>query len=400
MTSKTLDPAAVPAYIATRPALRDLVDTDSLQVEEVGDGNLNQVFICTDSEGRRVVVKQALPYVRLVGPDWPMTEDRAAREANALTVHLGLSPEYTCRLLDYDPELHTLALEDLSDHEVLRTRLNNGGPHAGIAEAMGRYVADYGFGTSYFALGEETFRLRAAEAANTELCALTEDVVFTEPFRGAERNSYTDGVAPVIEGLQADDAEWLAAAMQMKRRFITRQESLLHGDLHTGSIFVRGDGDSLSCKAFDSEFAFYGPLGYDLGLFWSNLLAAAVRATVLGDKQRASSLLEAIPVSWRVFEARMRELWPTRTTAAKHPDVCLDQWLGDVLDDSWGFAGCESTRRCVGIAKVSDIESLEGEQHTTAITHVLTLARQMLVERSQRSIDDHVASFRSALDLA
>ena len=31
-----------------------------------------------------IVLKQALPYVRLVGPDWPMTPDRAAKEAEAL----------------------------------------------------------------------------------------------------------------------------------------------------------------------------------------------------------------------------------------------------------------------------------------------------------------------------
>lgn len=400
MSGKTLDVQTVPAYIESRESLRGLVDTASLDVKEVGDGNLNQVFICTDASGRRVVMKQALPYVRLVGPEWPMTEDRAAREANALAVHYALSPDFTCRLLDYDADLHVLALEDLTDHEVLRTRLNNAGPHAGVAEAMGRYVADYGFGTSYFALGEEVFRLRAAEAINTELCALTEDLVCTEPFLGADRNDYTDAVKPVIEGLQQNDGAWLAAAMQMKRRFITRQESLLHGDLHSGSIFVRGDGGSLSCKAFDSEFAYYGPLGYDLGLLWSNLIAAAVRAVVLGDADRAESLIDAIGINWAVFTERMRALWPTRVTPEKSPDCCLDQWLSDIIDDSWGFAGCESTRRSVGLAKVSDIESLEDEQHTSAVAHVLRIGRRMLVDRSRLSIDEHLAAIKGELGIS
>ena len=39
---------------------------DDWQVAEVGDGNLNLVFIITGPSGQ-VVVKQALPYVRLVG---------------------------------------------------------------------------------------------------------------------------------------------------------------------------------------------------------------------------------------------------------------------------------------------------------------------------------------------
>jgi len=196
------------------------------------------------------------------------------------------------------------------------------------------------------------------------------------------------------------DRAWVAAAMTMKRRFLTRQEALLHGDLHTGSIFVRGEAASLSAKAFDSEFAFYGPLGFDLGLFWSNLIAAAVRAAVLGERERATSLLDAIAASWDAFVARLRELWPSRANAAKHPDCCLDQWIAEVLDDSWGFAACESTRRSVGLAKVSDIESLQGDQHTPAVTHVLRIARRILGERSSMGFAEHRDAIRRDLGIA
>ena len=45
-------------------------------VDEVGDGNLNLVFIVKGPKGG-LVVKQALPYVRLVGESWPLPLDRA-----------------------------------------------------------------------------------------------------------------------------------------------------------------------------------------------------------------------------------------------------------------------------------------------------------------------------------
>ena len=49
-----------------------------VNTQEVGDGNLNLVFKIFDSEGvSRIVVKQALPYVRCVGESWPLTLDRA-----------------------------------------------------------------------------------------------------------------------------------------------------------------------------------------------------------------------------------------------------------------------------------------------------------------------------------
>ena len=39
-------------------------------ISEVGDGNLNLVFIVKGPSGG-IAVKQALPYVRLVGESWP-----------------------------------------------------------------------------------------------------------------------------------------------------------------------------------------------------------------------------------------------------------------------------------------------------------------------------------------
>lgn len=393
-----LDPTTVATYIASRPTLAGLVNTDDLEVNEVGDGNLNQVFICRDGDGRSIVLKQALPYVRLVGPDWPMSEDRATREAHAISVHSTLATEFVIDLIDYDPARYVLALRDLSDYDVLRTRLNAGGSHEGVAEALATYVADIGFGTSWYALGEEVFRHRASETINTELCALTEDVIFTEPFLGADRNSYPPSIAPLVEQLQAD-AEWVGAAMVMKRRFITKQEALVHGDLHSGSVFVRGSGAELSVKAFDSEFAFYAPIGFDLGLMWANFMAAAARAAALGDPLRASSLINSIESSWRVFIDRLRTLWPTRTTPHKHPDLLLDGWIDEIRDDALGFAGCEATRRIIGLAKLSDIESLPSAQYDVAAEAVLRCGALMLAGHAQNSIAEMALALKQILAL-
>jgi 5-methylthioribose kinase len=387
--SDVLTVDAVPAYVAGRAALREGIDASTLDVREVGDGNLNQVFVCRDGAGRSVVLKQALPYVRLVGPEWPMTEDRARREARAIRAHARLS-EHVVGLIEFDAERHVLAMEDLSDHEVLRSRLNRGGTVAGIAEALARYVADVAFGTSWFGLGAEAFRQEAAASINSELCALTEDVIFTEPFLGAERNSYPAALAPLVDELQADRT-WVAAAAALKIRMLTVQEAFVHGDLHSGSVFVRGEGAQLSVKTFDSEFAWYGPIGFDLGLMWANLLTAAARAQVLGEPERSADLLDGIARSWRVFVDRMSQLWPTRVDAPKYPDLALSPWLDSIRSDGLGFAGCEATRRIIGLAKVTDIETLDPPRHLTASTAVLRGAQHLLVHRAE-PVDAAVAA--------
>ena len=53
-------------------------------ISEVGDGNLNLVFIVRGGDGS-IAVKQALPYVRLVGESWPLPLSRSHYERLALT---------------------------------------------------------------------------------------------------------------------------------------------------------------------------------------------------------------------------------------------------------------------------------------------------------------------------
>ncbi len=82
----------------------DAADISSkLTVEEVGDGNINFVYIVTSSiNGGKVVVKQALPYVRCVGESWPMTIERAYFEATALKEEKSMAPKFVPRVFHFD----------------------------------------------------------------------------------------------------------------------------------------------------------------------------------------------------------------------------------------------------------------------------------------------------------
>ena len=95
-----------------------LDDPSSLvEAQEVGDGNLNLVFKIFDAQGTsRVIVKQALPYVRCVGESWPLTLDRARLEAQTLVEHYQHSPQHTVKIHHFDPELAVMVMEDLSSH--------------------------------------------------------------------------------------------------------------------------------------------------------------------------------------------------------------------------------------------------------------------------------------------
>lgn len=89
-------------------------------------------------------------------------------------------------------------------------------------------------------------------------------------------------------------------------RFCERAQALIHGDLHTGSVMVTHD----STQIIDPEFAFYGPMGFDIGAFLGNLILAYFaqdgHADQGNDRKVCLSFLIALPslyifVMWRCY---------------------------------------------------------------------------------------------------
>lgn len=367
----------IPRYIAAHESLSAIVSPGHIEsIEEVGDGNLNLVFIVRPQDGAGIVLKQALPYVRLVGPDWPMTPERARIEARTTELHAGVAHELVPQIYEFDAERYIIAMEDLSDHVVWRTALNKGLDIPGVAAELGRYVARVAFGTSIFAIDTEELALRKERAHNPDLCSITEDLVFTEPYYSAERNSYLPANDSDVTLIASD--EFLKTEMAgAKWVFMTSGEALIHGDLHTGSVMVRADasGDAESVKAFDSEFAFYGPVAFDLGALWANYCLAAARAYALGEDARALACLTYAEQTWQAFESEFRSLWPKRTDKRIFSDTFLDNLLGKWLEQTWLFASAKMIRRIIGLAKASDIETLDPTVREGAARGILQLGQ-------------------------
>src|ERR1700730_18708176 len=79
-------------------------------ISEVGGGNLNLVFIVKGTNSG-IAVKQALPYVRLVGESWPLPLSRSHYEHLALGRQAELVPELVPAVLHYDAALALIVME-------------------------------------------------------------------------------------------------------------------------------------------------------------------------------------------------------------------------------------------------------------------------------------------------
>ncbi|MBN3522956.1 S-methyl-5-thioribose kinase [Paenibacillus apiarius] len=340
----------------------------SLRCEEIGDGNLNLVFRVyqttedtTDSalSPRRIIIKQALPYAKVVGESWPLTLERARIESQALIAQGELVPHLVPKVYLYDPDLALTVMEDLSDHAIMRTGLMQRNHYPLFAEHIAEFLAKTLFFSSDLGLDQQEKKRNVERYINPELCKITEDLIFDDPYTASPNNNCDEAIEDELKKLGEDRGLQLEV-MLLREKFLTQAQALLHGDLHTGSIFVT----PVSTKVIDPEFAYYGPMGFDIGAVIANLILNAISqehwsADEEARRQYRTALLQMVRDIWNRFEARFRSLWDNHgIDRMARTDGYQDIYLIRVLQDSVGYAGCKMIRRIVGLAHVADIDSI------------------------------------------
>ncbi|NUO43132.1 MAG: S-methyl-5-thioribose kinase [Streptomyces sp.] len=384
MGYRILETDDIPGYLHERGHWADPAD---IRVREVSDGNVNRVFLASNTAGTRsLALKQALPWVRVAGPSWPLSPDRSDAEARAYEQLAKVAPDDIPAIHGYDPENHALVMEDLSDLEVLRTVLNDGapyGPHT--SPQIGRLVARLSFATSDFGMTSADRKALISASVNPELCEITEDVVLSEPYIEHEHNHWHEGLDDLAAQFRADTRLHTEVA-DLRHTFMTSAQALLHGDLHTGSVMVGERAGTPVVRVFDPEFSFVGPIGYDLGLYWANTLVSEERARDLGT---LSDHGDQLRLSWEAFETEFRRLWPTRVDTF-FDDAYLDRFLRRVWTESLGYAGTEIIRRIIGFAHLTDLTTL-GDP-VPASRRALLIGRELIVRRDELNDPNSVSA--------
>lgn len=415
MTSpyQALNPETLPQRLGLIAVIADKIGRNPAgwKVREVGDGNLNLVFI-VEGETGAVVVKQALPYVRLVGESWPLPLKRSFFEYHALTRQAARDPGRVPTVHHFDKAQSIIVMDYLSPHIILRRALIGGQELPKIAEDLGKYLARSLFRGSDLAM--ET-RAKKADVAlfadNVELCDITENLVFSDPYFDAKMNRHTPQLSPLVAQLRAD-RDLKVEAQKLKHVFSARCETLCHGDLHTGSVMVK----TTDTKVIDPEFAFYGPFAFDVGMllanYWMSFFSQRGHEEKAPRVTMRSYLLRVVTETWSHFCREFTRLWQSerkgilyqRTLFEDQGDrLASEQALHHVLHDIWidmlGFAGVEMHRRILGLAHNADFETIANEDLRAACeAPALKLGRHLAVNRAKISGLEEVNALAVQLD--
>lgn len=328
--------------------------------EEIGDGNINYIFrIKNEKTNKSVVLKQADKFLRSSGR--PLDLDRNRIEAEILKLEGEYSPKYVPKVYHYDDIMCVIVMEDISEYKNLRKELMEGKIFPNFAEEISDFLVDTLLPTADLILDRGIKKDRVQSFINKELCDISECLVFTEPYvNDKNRNIVIEENKEFVKEYLYSDLDLHVEVGKLKNNFMNNAQALIHGDLHSGSIFINENG----MKVIDPEFSFYGPMGYDIGNVLGNLFFSYInRKYLMNDDNRdqyLNWLKKTIIDIFDLFKVKYHKKYKEQVEDLIYKNEKFENWyLETILSDAVGMAGLEIIRRVVGDSKVLEITSIQ-----------------------------------------
>jgi len=420
---KKLDNNLIEAYVKKR-LCKYFSQDETVEIQDIADGNLNYVYKVKGKESA-FCLKQALPYVKCVGPEWELSLERIDFEAAGLKQAELITPELVPKFISFDDDYKILIMEFLDNHTILRKNLIDEEHIENIGETLGKYIAKNCFFSSNLHFSPERFREQISFWNGNKLCALTEKVIFSDPYVNAFYNKWTSPFLDEIVAEIRSDKKLICAVRKLREKFICKKQAVVHGDLHSGSIMVNKALKSV--KVIDPEFAFCGPIAFDIGMLLANFFMNyfskyAKRSKIIQESniikdannqensllvnldQYENYLLEQIAFIWNAFRGEFVNLWSEAknrfdefpgllTSQNSDSDLLMqmqDDLLKELFEETLGFCGVEIVRRIIGISHNADFEIIDNvELKGKAEIKALKFAKEVILNaKKYEKIED------------
>jgi 5-methylthioribose kinase len=166
-------------------------------------------------------------------------------------------------------------------------------------------------------------------------------------------------------------------------------------------------------RIIDPEFAFMGPMGFDVGAVIANFLlnyfSQDGHEKTPGEREAYRDwVLLTVEQIWTSFRGKFLALWRENPTGDAYPPSLFQGAQGEALleaerqaymdrlwTDTVGFAAAKMIRRILGLAHNIDLEWIEDkDRRASCEARALTLARDMMVNTGNH------ASIRAVTDAA
>ncbi|EGU32625.1 S-methyl-5-thioribose kinase [Vibrio scophthalmi] len=387
----------IPHYVEEK--LHFFGKTEGLEIKELSDGNINYVYKIIDQESNRsLILKQADVVLRSSGR--PLDVKRSEIEATMLQIQHKLAPEMIPEVYFYDQVMSVTFMEDVSEFKNFRYEMMDRQVFPSFHKQIISYFSKTALGTTDLILNRAEKKANVAKFTNVELCDISEDLVFTEPFNNYKgRNIITQGNEEYVNEHIYSNNQLVSEAMKLRYNFMNNAQALIHGDLHSGSIFINHNG----IKVLDPEFAFYGPIGYDIGNVIAHLVMPAMVCQVTDEESETKDnfinwVASTVPAILYGFEREFKKAYlaTVQEDVAKN-EMFVEWYTRQIVADAKGYAGLEIIRRVIGDTKVKELETIQDSQQRIAVERkLIELASSLIINRDVNGQDLH--SLLSALN--
>ena len=369
---------------------------ENVRVEELSDGNVNYLFRIINKETRESVVIKIADTVTRMKPDGEVSPYRNYVEANKLEWFTDCSkilPEVAITLrapkvISINERKHYFLMEDIVPSITLRQALMEGVMPEDLGFRFSTFISSSQI--PYVELIERRGFITGAHLSCDDLIKITEDLVFTAPFfdeRG--RNVYTEGNEEFLKNEITNDKRLRFISAKLLHKFKTYKQSLIHGDLHTGSVLVRFNGKKVIGKPsnnmemflIDAEFSTVAPIAYDMG----NVIAHFAIADIYNMSKPNIALKKKLEFhkymsrEIDIFVSCFRNFsfillkYDIRNPLYKNTRF-VKRYIEDTISDAWKYAGLEMIRRVVGSSKVPELTSITDIESKIAMEKMIIKA--------------------------
>jgi len=313
-------------------------------------------------------------------------------EIRAAQAYNTFAPEFVPEVYHADEAMSVMVMEDLRDLRVLRYSMIDGKVFANIGLDIGRFLGRSLFKSSYLGMTSlDRRKLMHQFNMNAELCKLTEDFIFTFPYVDHASNYVNPQTNAYALKVFRGDPAYLKRVLYYKELFLSKPDALLHGDVHTGSLMAGPN----ATYVIDSEFAFFGPFGFDVGKIIANfLMCYTSHFHRSGGPDYQRWLLGECRTIWQTFRSTFLSLWDAYEGESalllegflSDADLSRfkDEFMDRIFRDMVGFCACSLARRTVGIAGVKDIRGIEDLSARTRLEKMnIDLSYLLMTERDR-----------------
>lgn len=371
-------------------------DISSFNPAEGQEGFVNYLFRVYNRE-QSVIVKQARPYLKVFGQDFPLDPLRNQIEYQTMKLRGAIIPEHTPVIYFMDAENHIFIMEDLSDLDVMRFQLNQTVYFPNFARQIAEFMARSHFYTSELFLEPETHHQLHAVFINPAMRSVMENAAFVPGgLIEQDENTPDQHLLRLARKVWSED-HTRRECYRLRDIFMKRGECLIHGDLHTSNILINKN----RMKVFDMEYTFMGPYAFDMGYLIANFMSqfsAHTFKSILyngGKEKYCLYLLDTIKDIYHWYMHYFNACWDqhaieTYRNLKGYRQSIFESFLPEMI----GFAASANLARLLSLAGYPDYDCIENEQarrHAQGLS--VAIDQYLLLNRKDiGSIDEFIAA--------